>query len=247
MEATEPAVQIDDARQDARLRPRRTHGDAARRGALSRRDAEFRRHRGRHFPAGGGGRRRRQGHDPGRHDGAVRDRRSVRHAQLSRACRSANSRSGPARSWRPPIISPSISKASAAMRRVRICPSTRCWSARQIVNQLQSIVSRNVDPLHSAVISICMFHAGNADNVIPQTAQLNGTARSLTPEVQRSAGTAHPGGGRRRRAAARRQGERRAIGAAIRCCATTNGRPALRRRWPDRSSARTRSTPRWRR
>ncbi len=54
----------------------------------------------------------------------------------------------------------------------------------QIVNALQSIVSRNVDPLQSAVVSICMFHAGNADNVIPQTAQLNGTARSLTPAVQ---------------------------------------------------------------
>jgi amidohydrolase len=54
----------------------------------------------------------------------------------------------------------------------------------QIVSQLQSIVSRNVDPLQAAVISICMFHAGNADNVIPQTAQLNGTARSLTPAIQ---------------------------------------------------------------
>ncbi|HZO44460.1 MAG TPA: M20 aminoacylase family protein [Xanthobacteraceae bacterium] len=54
----------------------------------------------------------------------------------------------------------------------------------QIINQLQSIVSRNVDPLHSAVVSICMFHAGNADNVIPQTAQLNGTARSLSTSVQ---------------------------------------------------------------
>ncbi len=54
----------------------------------------------------------------------------------------------------------------------------------EIVSQLQSIVARNVDPLQSAVISICMFHAGNADNVIPQTAQLNGTARSLTPAVQ---------------------------------------------------------------
>jgi amidohydrolase len=53
-----------------------------------------------------------------------------------------------------------------------------------IVNALQSIVSRNVDPLHSAVVSICMFHAGNADNVIPQTAQLNGTARSLSGAVQ---------------------------------------------------------------
>jgi hippurate hydrolase len=53
-----------------------------------------------------------------------------------------------------------------------------------IVNQLQSIVSRNVDPLESAVVSICMFHAGDADNVIPQTARLDGTARSLTPEVR---------------------------------------------------------------
>jgi hippurate hydrolase len=54
----------------------------------------------------------------------------------------------------------------------------------QIVNQLQSIVSRNVDPLESAVISICVFHAGRTDNVIPQTARLQGTARSLTPAVQ---------------------------------------------------------------
>ncbi|MGZ5897791.1 MAG: M20 aminoacylase family protein [Xanthobacteraceae bacterium] len=54
----------------------------------------------------------------------------------------------------------------------------------QIINQIQTIVSRNVDPLKSAVISICMFHAGSTDNVIPQTAQLVGTARSLSPEVR---------------------------------------------------------------
>jgi hippurate hydrolase len=54
----------------------------------------------------------------------------------------------------------------------------------QIINQIQSIVSRNVDPLHAAVVSICMFHAGNTDNVIPQTAQLRGTARSLSPDVR---------------------------------------------------------------
>jgi amidohydrolase len=53
----------------------------------------------------------------------------------------------------------------------------------QIINQIQSVVARNVDPIHSAVVSICMFHAGNTDNVIPQTAELRGTARSLTPEV----------------------------------------------------------------
>jgi amidohydrolase len=54
----------------------------------------------------------------------------------------------------------------------------------QIINQLQSIVARNVDPLEAAVISICVFQAGSTDNVIPQTALLRGTARSLTPEVR---------------------------------------------------------------
>jgi amidohydrolase len=54
----------------------------------------------------------------------------------------------------------------------------------QIVNQAQSIVSRSVDPIKSGLISICQFHAGSADNVIPQTAILRGTARSLLPEVR---------------------------------------------------------------
>ncbi|HEU5277041.1 MAG TPA: M20 aminoacylase family protein [Xanthobacteraceae bacterium] len=54
----------------------------------------------------------------------------------------------------------------------------------QIINAVQSIVSRNVDPLKSAVVSICMFHAGNTDNVIPQTASLRGTARALAPDVR---------------------------------------------------------------
>jgi hippurate hydrolase len=54
----------------------------------------------------------------------------------------------------------------------------------QIINQIQSIVSRNVDPLQAAVVSICMFQAGSTDNVIPQTALLKGTARSLDPKVR---------------------------------------------------------------
>jgi amidohydrolase len=53
-----------------------------------------------------------------------------------------------------------------------------------IVTALHSIVSRNLDPLDAGVISICMFHAGEALNVIPQTAVLQGTARSLTPQVR---------------------------------------------------------------
>ena len=54
----------------------------------------------------------------------------------------------------------------------------------QLITALQQIVSRNVDPLDSAVISMCEFHAGNARNVIPQTAVLRGTVRTLTAEVR---------------------------------------------------------------
>jgi hippurate hydrolase len=54
----------------------------------------------------------------------------------------------------------------------------------QLVTALQQVVARNVDPLDAAVISICEFHAGNANNVIPQTAELRGTARTLRPEVR---------------------------------------------------------------
>jgi len=54
----------------------------------------------------------------------------------------------------------------------------------QIVNALQSIVSRNVDPLKSAVISITVFQAGTASNIIPETALLKGTVRTLDSGVR---------------------------------------------------------------
>jgi hippurate hydrolase len=54
----------------------------------------------------------------------------------------------------------------------------------QLITALQSIVSRSVDPLESAVVSMCEFHAGNARNVIPQTAVLRGTVRTLTAETR---------------------------------------------------------------
>jgi len=54
----------------------------------------------------------------------------------------------------------------------------------QLITGLQSIVSRTIDPLESAVVSICEFHAGNARNVIPHTAELRGTVRTLTKEVR---------------------------------------------------------------
>jgi hippurate hydrolase len=56
--------------------------------------------------------------------------------------------------------------------------------AAQIVNALQSIVARNVDPLQSAVISICAIHGGTAFNVIPETVEMKGTVRTLHPEIR---------------------------------------------------------------
>jgi hippurate hydrolase len=49
----------------------------------------------------------------------------------------------------------------------------------QIVTALQTIVSRNVDPLDSCVVSIARFTAGSTNNVLPQTAELGGTTRTL--------------------------------------------------------------------
>ncbi len=54
----------------------------------------------------------------------------------------------------------------------------------QIVQALQAIVARNVDPLKSGVVSVTTFHAGEAFNIIAQRARLTGTARSLEPAVR---------------------------------------------------------------
>jgi len=54
----------------------------------------------------------------------------------------------------------------------------------QLVVALQSVISRSTDPLESVVISICQFKAGDARNVIPQTATLIGTVRTLTPQMR---------------------------------------------------------------
>ncbi|MDB5592725.1 M20 aminoacylase family protein [Enterovirga sp.] len=56
--------------------------------------------------------------------------------------------------------------------------------ACQIVVALQSVVSRNTDPHDPAVLSVCSFRAGETFNVIPQTATLLGTVRTLQPHTQ---------------------------------------------------------------
>ena len=51
-------------------------------------------------------------------------------------------------------------------------------TAAHIIVALQSVVARNVDPVHSAVLSVTMVEAGDAFNIIPRTAKLTGTFRT---------------------------------------------------------------------
>ncbi|MEW5942752.1 MAG: M20 aminoacylase family protein [Pseudomonadota bacterium] len=53
-----------------------------------------------------------------------------------------------------------------------------------LVQALQTIPSRTLDPLDSAVVSVTRFHAGDAYNAIPERAVLGGTVRAFRPEVQ---------------------------------------------------------------
>ncbi|WP_374702877.1 N-acetyldiaminopimelate deacetylase [Bacillus sp. T33-2] len=55
-------------------------------------------------------------------------------------------------------------------------------AACSLVTQLQSIVSRNVDPLDSAVVTIGKITGGTVQNIIAETARLEGTIRTLSPE-----------------------------------------------------------------
>jgi amidohydrolase len=57
-------------------------------------------------------------------------------------------------------------------------------TSAQLVMALQTIASRGVDPLDSIVVSTCEVKSGDAYNVIPQTAQLRGTVRTLKAETR---------------------------------------------------------------
>lgn len=56
--------------------------------------------------------------------------------------------------------------------------------AGQVISAFQSIVSRNLDPLESAVISITQLDAGSAYNIIPDEVRLQGTIRTFAPAVR---------------------------------------------------------------
>jgi hippurate hydrolase len=57
-------------------------------------------------------------------------------------------------------------------------------AAASIVMALQTVVSRNVDPLHTAVVTVGALHAGNANNVIPALATMELSVRALDPQVR---------------------------------------------------------------
>ena len=58
------------------------------------------------------------------------------------------------------------------------------FAAAQIVSALQSIVARNVSPMETAVVSVTSLHSGTTFNVIPQTAEFQGTIRSFDPQIR---------------------------------------------------------------
>lgn len=57
-------------------------------------------------------------------------------------------------------------------------------AASAIVNDLQSIVARNVDTQEAAVVTVAAFNAGATFNIIPQTAEMKVSIRTLNPEVR---------------------------------------------------------------
>jgi len=56
-------------------------------------------------------------------------------------------------------------------------------AAAYFVTQVQTIVSRNVDPIQGGVVTFGSFHSGTTNNVIAETAQLHGTIRTLTQDM----------------------------------------------------------------
>ena len=56
-------------------------------------------------------------------------------------------------------------------------------AASYFVTQVQTIVSRNVDPIEGAVVTFGSMNAGTTNNVIAETAFLHGTIRTLTMEM----------------------------------------------------------------
>ncbi len=93
------------------------------------------------------------------------------------------------------VIAPEISNAAADTLIIRLkgkgghgayphhCKDPIVAGAH-LVAQIQSLISRELPPHESAVLSIGRFHAGTASNIIPENAVLEGTLRTLNPQVR---------------------------------------------------------------
>jgi amidohydrolase len=90
---------------------------------------------------------------------------------------------------------PDVSNAASDSVRIRVtgkgghgAQPHRCIdpivAGAALVTQIQSLISRNISPMESAVLTIGRFLAGTASNIIPQEATLSGTLRTLRPEVR---------------------------------------------------------------
>ena len=71
--------------------------------------------------------------------------------------------------------------AHAAMPHLAVDPIV---AAAQVISGLQTIASRNVDPLESTVVSVTQIHGGDTWNVIPERVVLRGTSRSFSSAVR---------------------------------------------------------------
>jgi metal-dependent amidase/aminoacylase/carboxypeptidase family protein len=116
-------------------------------------------------------------------------------------------------------------------------------AAASIVMALQTIVSRNTDPLQPVVITVGAFNAGHANNVIPTPPGSKSACAPSTRQVRRATEA-------RIKALVTAQAESfnvpapRSTGApATRCWSTARPKPALPSTWPCATSAPSASTP----
>ena len=122
------------------------------------------------LPAQRGRPHRRARDGRGRPDGALRHPGDLRHAHLARprARQVRDLRRG--RCWRRATSSRSRSPARARTRRAPHESIDPVVVAAQTIMALQTIASRTIDPLEAVVVSTCMVRAGDAFNIIPETA-----------------------------------------------------------------------------
>ena len=95
-------------------------------------------------------------------------------------CRAAGSRTRRGRSWRRPTRCASGSRARAATPPSRTARSIPIPIACEIVQAMQTMVTRKIDVFDPAVVTVARINAGTTSNVIPETATSSGTIRAVS-------------------------------------------------------------------